>query len=83
MAKVIGVRRPRRPLSASDLAGAAALLRGVLGLIEAGTIDAATPTARAIKRRMEGAVIAAEQAAGTSTHPQQDVHKGSVHDTVL
>ncbi len=81
MTEVTGGGAPERPPSPSTLREAAGLLRAVLRLIDAGAMDATTPTAHAIRRRMEGAVIAAEQAAG-STLPKI-VHEGSIHDTVL
>ncbi len=47
----------------AELVEAAAMLRSVLAAIEAGEIQADTPKARALVRRMEGAVIALEEAA--------------------
>lgn len=47
-----------------DLAGAAAMLRRLLALVEAGELEATTPSARALLRRLEGAAIAVELAAG-------------------
>lgn len=54
---------PKKP-SADDLAQAASLLRQVVELAKAGVLEAKSPEARAILRRIEGAVIAAELAAG-------------------
>lgn len=51
-------------LGRDDLVKAAAMLRRVLTLIEAGDLEARTPSARAVLRRLEGAAIAAELAAG-------------------
>lgn len=55
------------PLGPDQLGDAAALLRQVLALVKAGELEAATPTARALLRRVEGAAIAAELAAGVSS----------------
>ena len=77
------VRRSRADTSPAVLAEAAALLRAVLHLIDEGTMDARTPMGVAIRRRMEGAVIAAEQAAGNSDPDSGIVHEKPVHDTVL
>jgi hypothetical protein len=54
-------------LAQGDLAEAAAMLRRLLALVEAGELEATTPTARAVLRRLEGAAIAAELAAGIPT----------------
>jgi len=54
----------RQPMTAEDLADAASLLRRVLTLVEAGELEAKTPEARALMRRLEGAALAAEVAAG-------------------
>lgn len=50
-------------MSKAELAEAAAMLRAVLAAIEAGEIEANTPKARALVRRMEGAVAALAEAA--------------------
>jgi hypothetical protein len=47
-----------------QLTDAAAMLRRLLALVEAGELEATTPSARAILRRLEGAAIAVELAAG-------------------
>jgi hypothetical protein len=52
------------PLPPADLAPAAALLRQLLAAVEAGTIEATTPNARALLRRLEGAAAAVELLAG-------------------
>jgi hypothetical protein len=52
------------PLEQADLIEAAAMLRRLLALVEAGELEATTPTARAVLRRIEGAAIAVELAAG-------------------
>jgi len=47
-----------------QLAEAAAMLRRLLALVAAGELEATTPSARAVLRRLEGAAIAVELAAG-------------------
>ena len=47
-----------------DLADAAAMLRRILALVDAGELEVTSPTARAVLRRLEGAAIAIELAAG-------------------
>jgi hypothetical protein len=49
-----------RPTDAPDPAEAAAALRRVLAAVDAGDLDAASSQARALLRRMEGAVAALE-----------------------
>lgn len=54
-----------------QLADAAAILRRLLVLVESGELEAATPQARAVLRRLEGATIAVELAAGrTASAPE-------------
>jgi len=53
-------------LGPDQLAEAATMLRQVLALAETGELEASTPAARALLRRLEGAAIAAELAAGVS-----------------
>jgi hypothetical protein len=50
-----------------ELADAAVMLRRLLALVEAGELEASTPSARAVLRRLEGATIAVELAAGAGT----------------
>jgi hypothetical protein len=47
-----------------QLADAAVMLRRLLALVETGELEATTPSARALLRRLEGAAIAVELAAG-------------------
>ena len=51
-------------LGPDDVAQAATMLRRLLTLVEAGELEATTPSARAVLRRLEGATIAVELAAG-------------------
>jgi len=51
-----------RPPTSAALAEAAEALRRLLAAIEAGEIDAHGPRAVALKRRLEGAVVAWEEA---------------------
>ncbi len=48
-----------------DLAEAALLLRSILGAVEAGEMEAATPRAVAMVRRLQGAAAALEAASGS------------------
>ena len=56
----------KRPtaLSAQELTEAADLLRQVIALAKAGDLGAKSPEARALLRRLEGAALAADLAAG-------------------
>jgi hypothetical protein len=54
----------QQPMSPEDLAEAARVLRSLLALVETGELEAKTPNARAVVRRIEGAAIAAELSAG-------------------
>lgn len=47
----------------AELVEAAAMLRSVLAAIEAGEIQTDTPKARALVRRIEGAIVALDEAA--------------------
>jgi len=51
-------------LGPDQLADAATMLRRVLALVKTGELEASSPAARALLRRLEGAAIAAELAAG-------------------
>lgn len=51
-----------RPPSRSTVAEAAETLRRLIDAIDAGNIDADDPKARALRRRLEGVVVAWEQA---------------------
>jgi len=55
--------KPSTPTRA-DIASGAAVLREVLSLVERGELQAATPQAIALTRRIEGALIALEAVAG-------------------
>ena len=57
------VSGPARPTS-SDLAEAAALLWEVLALVVAAELEASTPRAVSMVRRLEGAAVSLEAAAG-------------------
>ena len=57
------VRMPS--VKSDDLAEAARLLRSIIRAVEAGELEAATPRAVAMVRRIEGAAIAWEAASGT------------------
>lgn len=46
----------------ADIAEAAALLRRLLEAVDRGELDATTPSAKALVRRMEGAAVALEAA---------------------
>jgi hypothetical protein len=50
-----------------EMAELADLLRRLLALVDAGELEAETPDARALVRRMEGAAVALEQAARSTT----------------
>ena len=74
-------KRKHAPAGAIDpqvMADAAALLRRVLALVDAGELTASTPQALALLRRLEGAAMAAEIAGGRppaeppKTPPLQD-----------
>jgi hypothetical protein len=58
------VATSRRPPARSTVAEAAQALRLLLAATENGEIDADDPKARALHRRMEGAVAAWEKAGG-------------------
>jgi hypothetical protein len=45
-----------------DLSEAGEVLRRVLALVESGELEATTPNARALRRRIEGAALATEAA---------------------
>jgi len=51
-------------LTPDDLAEASTMLRRLLALVESGELEATTPNARAVLRRLEGATIAVELATG-------------------
>ena len=51
-------------LGPDDLAEAAIMLRRLLTLVEDGELEATTPNARAVLRRLEGATVAVELATG-------------------
>jgi hypothetical protein len=51
-------------LGPDDLAEAATMLRRLLTLVEDGELEATTPNARAVLRRLEGATVAVELATG-------------------
>jgi hypothetical protein len=53
----------RPPPTGQEVTEAAAALRGLLAAIEAGEVDADSPQARALRRRLEGAA-AWEEAVG-------------------
>jgi transcription elongation GreA/GreB family factor len=53
----------------SDLAEAARLLREVLALVEAGELEATSPAARALVRRLEGAVVGLSLISGDGPNP--------------
>ncbi len=57
-------------LTPDDLAEAATILRRLLTLVEAGELEATTPNARAVLRRLEGATIAVELATGVAPEPR-------------
>jgi hypothetical protein len=59
------------PPDPSSVAEAARALRRLLAAIDEGEIDASDPKARALQRRLEGAVAAWEEAgAGSGTQPK-------------
>jgi transcription elongation GreA/GreB family factor len=57
----------RRPPSREDAAEAASALRRLLAAVESGEIDADTPRARVLLRRLEGVLAAWEVEGGKGT----------------
>jgi len=60
----------RRPASKRARQEAAEQLRAILAGVAAGELDASSPQARAIIRRIEGAVIALEASIGRTSPPE-------------
>lgn len=58
------VPRTRKTVPTADLVEAGAVLRRLLAVVEAGELDADTPQARRLLRRLEGAVAAWEVSRG-------------------
>lgn len=54
----------------ADYAEAAAMLRRLLAAVEADELEANSARATALVRRIEGAAVALEEAAGVVSHPK-------------
>jgi hypothetical protein len=63
---LVATRRP----TTTELKEAAAVLRQVIALAESGELEAKSPNARTLLRKLEGAAIAAEIASGERPPPR-------------